>query len=168
MIEQLAIQPTDIALFLVSFAACVYCIILSRRLKTLQDTRDGLGATIMAMNKSVAAVSSATRETRVQAGELTDRLAQMMTEADKSCQRLSALQASVEASEGNLGRKADAVKSEVTSEMKLILQRSREEMREMKQLLQELKAQKSRLSAADRDADFLFEDDIMPAAGGRR
>jgi signal transduction histidine kinase len=91
-----------------------------------------------------------------------------MTEADKSCQRLSALQASVEASEGNLGRKADAVKSEVTSEMKLILQRSREEMREMKQLLQELKAQKSRLSAADRDADFLFEDDIMPAAGGRR
>ncbi|GGB75709.1 DUF6468 domain-containing protein [Henriciella pelagia] len=168
MIEQLAIQPTDIALFLVSFAACVYCIILSRRLKTLQDTRDGLGATIMAMNKSVAAVSSATRETRVQAGELTDRLAQMMREADKSCQRLSALQASVEASEGNLGRKADAVKSEVTSEMKLILQRSREEMREMKQLLQELKAQKSRLSAADRDADFLFEDDIMPAAGGRR
>ena len=135
MIEQLAIQSTDIALFLVSFAACVYCIILSRRLKTLQDTRDGLGATIMAMNKSVAAVSSATRETRVQAGELTDRLAQMMTEADKSCQRLSALQASVEASEGNLGRKADAVKSEVTSEMKLILQRSREEMREMKQLL---------------------------------
>ncbi|WP_370235144.1 DUF6468 domain-containing protein [Henriciella sp.] len=132
MIEQLAIQPTDIALFLVSFAACVYCIILSRRLKTLQDTRDGLGATIMAMNKSVAAVSSATRETRVQAGELTDRLAQMMREADKSCQRLSALQASVEASEGNLGRKADAVKSEVTSEMKLILQRSREEMREMK------------------------------------
>ncbi len=168
MIEQLAIQPTDIALFLVSFAACVYCIILSRRLKTLQDTRDGLGATIMAMNKSVAAVSSATRETRVQAGELTDRLAQMMREADKSCQRLSALQASVEASEGNLGRKADAVKSEVTSEMKLILQRSREEMREMKQLLQELKAQKSRMSATDRDADFLFEDDIMPAAGGRR
>lgn len=168
MIEQLAIQPTDIALFLVSFAACVYCIILSRRLKTLQDTRDGLGATIMAMNKSVAAVSSATRETRVQAGELTDRLAQMMREADKSCQRLSALQASVEASEGNLGRKADAVKSEVTSEMKLILQRSREEMREMKQLLQALKAQKSRMSAADRDADFLFEDDIMPAAGGRR
>lgn len=168
MIEQLAIQPTDIALFLVSFAACVYCIILSRRLKTLQDTRDGLGATIMAMNKSVAAVSSATRETRVQAGELTDRLAQMMREADKSCQRLSALQASVEASEGNLGRKADAVKSEVASELKLILQRSRQEMREMKQLLQELKAQKSRLSAADRDADFLFEDDIMPAAGGRR
>lgn len=168
MIEQLAIQPTDIALFLVSFAACVYCIILSRRLKTLQDTRDGLGATIMAMNKSVAAVSSATRETRVQAGELTDRLAQVMREADKSCQRLSALQASVEASEGNLGRKADAVKSEVASEMKLLLQRSREEMREMKQLLQELKAQKSRMSAADRDADFLFEDDIMPAAGGRR
>ena len=43
--DQLPIQPTDIAIFLVSFAACVYCFILSRRLKALQDTRDGLGAT---------------------------------------------------------------------------------------------------------------------------
>ena len=68
------IQPIDIALFLVSLAACIYCVQLSRRLKSLQDTRDGLGATIMAMNKSVSAVSSATQETRNQAGELASRL----------------------------------------------------------------------------------------------
>ncbi|MEM5518868.1 DUF6468 domain-containing protein [Henriciella sp. AS95] len=168
MIEQLAIQPTDIALFLVSFAACAYCIILSRRLKALQNTRDGLGATIMAMNKSVAAVSSATRETRAQAGELSERLTQIMHDAEKSCERLSKLQASIDASGGTLGRQADAVKAEVTSELKMLLQRSRAEMREMKQLLQDIKIQKSRLSASERDAEFLFEDDIMPASGGRR
>ena len=82
------IQPIDIALFLVSLAACIYCVQLSRRLKSLQDTRDGLGATIMAMNKSVSAVSSATQETRNQAGELASRLSQLMKEADQTCERL--------------------------------------------------------------------------------
>ena len=56
------IQATDIAIILVSFAACVYCFVLNRRLKALQDTRDGLGATIMAMSKSIAAMSNSTKE----------------------------------------------------------------------------------------------------------
>lgn len=171
MIETLAIQPTDVALFLVSFAACVYCIVLSRRLKTLQDTRDGLGATIMAMNKSVAAVSSATHETRAQAGELAGRLAQATQEAEKTCKRLAELQASLENSEADLGRKAQAANAEIKSEMVEILQRARHESQQMKQLLQEMKSQSSRVTSSTRlvrDADFLFEDDVIAAAGGRR
>lgn len=171
MIETLAIQPTDVALFLVSFAACVYCIVLSRRLKTLQDTRDGLGATIMAMNKSVAAVSSATHETRAQAGELAGRLTQATQDAEKTCKRLAELQASLEQSEADLGRKAQAANAEIKSEMVEILQRARQESQQMKQLLQEIKSQSSRAASSTRlvrDADFLFEDDVISAAGGRR
>lgn len=171
MIETLSIQPTDIALFLVSFAACIYCIVLSRRLKALQNTRDGLGATIMAMNKSVAAVSSATHETRAQAGELAGRLAQATQDAEKTCLRLAELQTSLAQSETDLGRKAKAANAEIKSEMVEILQRARQESQQMKQLLQELRAEKSRVPAngrPGRDPDFLFEDDVMPAAGGRR
>ena len=61
----MSIQPTDIAIFLVSFAACIYCFVLSKRLKALQNTKDGLGATITALSTSIAQMSSTTQDTRV-------------------------------------------------------------------------------------------------------
>lgn len=88
------IQATDIVIILVSFAACVYCFVLSRRLKALQDTKDGLGATIMAMTKSVAAMSSSTKETRSHVGEMAARLATQLEDARQTCIRLEELKAS--------------------------------------------------------------------------
>ena len=70
-------EPTDIAIVLVSFAACVYCFVLNRRLKALQNTKDGLGATIMAMSKSIAAMSNSTQETRSHVGEMAVRLSSL-------------------------------------------------------------------------------------------
>ncbi|MEE2922725.1 MAG: hypothetical protein VYC38_13255, partial [Pseudomonadota bacterium] len=82
-------EPSDIALFLVSFAACLYCALLSRRLKALQNTRNGLGASIRAMSESVAAVSSARHETQAQAGELMTRLSAVMKEAEATGKKLT-------------------------------------------------------------------------------
>ena len=73
------LDPSDIALFLVSFAACLYCALLSRRLKALQNTKDGLGASIRAMSESVAAVSSARHEAKAQSGEIAVRLTAILT-----------------------------------------------------------------------------------------
>lgn len=157
--DMLAIQPTDIAIFLVSFAACVYCIVLSRRLKALQDTRDGLGATIVALSKSVSAVSSATNDTRAQAGELASRLSQLMQDADAMCDKLSDLTESMEASHAKASRHAHAAKSELTVSMADILNQSKERSVEMKNLLAEMKAHNGRIRSAVRDTDFLFEDD---------
>lgn len=82
------IQPADIAIFLISFAACAYCIVLSRRLKALQNTKDGLGATIMALSNSIAAMSSTTKETGTYAGELATRLARLMKDAEATCGKI--------------------------------------------------------------------------------
>ena len=64
------LDPSEIAPFLDSFAACLYCALLSRRLKALQNTKDGLGASIRAMSESVAAVSSAKHEAQAQSGDM--------------------------------------------------------------------------------------------------
>ncbi|WP_018148363.1 DUF6468 domain-containing protein [Henriciella marina] len=144
------IQPIDIALFLVSLAACIYCVQLSRRLKSLQDTRDGLGATIMAMTKSVSAVSSATQETRNQAGELASRLSKLMKEADATCERLEDLIQRLEAGARMDSRSPSApelVHSEATADGSL------------EQLIEEMRARQDRLRNAARSGDFLFEDD---------
>jgi len=82
------ISPFDIAIILISSVACMYCIVLSRRLKALQNTRNGLGATIKALSDSISAVSSTTDEARFHAGENAARLARLIEEAKLSCARI--------------------------------------------------------------------------------
>ena len=85
------ISPFDIAIILISSVACLYCIVLSRRLKALQNTRNGLGATIKALSDSISAVSATTDETRYHAGELAARLARLIEESKLSCARVEDL-----------------------------------------------------------------------------
>ncbi|NQY32867.1 MAG: hypothetical protein HRT56_06820 [Coraliomargarita sp.] len=85
------ISPFDIAIILISSVACIYCIVLSRRLRALQNTRNGLGATIKALSDSISAVSATTDETRFHAGELAARLARLIEEAKQSCDRVKDL-----------------------------------------------------------------------------
>lgn len=82
------ISPFDIAIILISSVACLYCIVLSRRLKALHNTRNGLGATIKALSDSISAVSATTDETRLHAGELAARLARLIEEAKLACARV--------------------------------------------------------------------------------
>ena len=82
------VSPFDIAIILISSVACLYCIVLSRRLKALQNTRNGLGATIKALSDSISAVSATTDETRYHAGELAARLARLIEEAKLSCAQI--------------------------------------------------------------------------------
>ncbi|NQY13079.1 MAG: hypothetical protein HRT81_04360 [Henriciella sp.] len=82
------ISPFDIAIILISSVACMYCIVLSRRLKALQNTRNGLGATIKALSDSISAVSSTTDEARFHAGENAARLVRLIEEAKLSCARI--------------------------------------------------------------------------------
>ena len=85
------ISPFDIAIILISSVACLYCIVLSRRLKALQNTRNGLGATIKALSDSISAVSATTDETRYHAGELATRLAHLIEDARLSSTRVEDL-----------------------------------------------------------------------------
>ena len=85
------VSPFDIAIILISSIACIYCMVLSRRLRALQNTRNGLGATIKALSDSISAVSATTDETRYHAGELATRLAHLIEEAKTSCARVEGL-----------------------------------------------------------------------------
>jgi uncharacterized protein YoxC len=91
------IQATDVALFLVSFAACIYCIVLSRRLRVLQNTKNGLGATIMALSDSIATMSAATQETRLHASDLATRLTDLMQDAQKASLKIDSMTRDMEA-----------------------------------------------------------------------
>jgi regulator of replication initiation timing len=132
-------EPTDIAIVLVSFAACVYCFVLNRRLKALQNTKDGLGATIMAMSKSISAMSSSTQETRSHVGEMAIRLSSLIEEANKTCLRMEALQLTLEGTQQNAVDQVTATQTELGIMMRIILDQSKTRIMEMTTLMQRLR-----------------------------
>ncbi len=136
----MTIQPTDIAIFLVSFAACIYCIVLSRRLKALQNTKDGLGATIMALSQSISAMSTTTKDTRLQAGEIASRLAQLMAESGAMCTRLEVLTETIRTTHDGAIQQVNAAQMELSTMMRDILDQSRDRVLEMSTLIRQMRA----------------------------
>ena len=131
----MSVQPSDIAIFLVSFAACAYCIVLSRRLKTLQNTKDGLGATIMALSQSTSAISSTTKEARMQAEEAACRLAQLLSESNQMCNQLELLTQDMKTTHLNMTQQINNTQIELSTTMRGILDQSRNRMMDMSALI---------------------------------
>ena len=143
----MTIEATDIAIILVSTAACAYCFVLSRRLKALQNTKDGLGATIMAMSKSIAAMSSSTKETRSQVGEMAAQLATQLEDAKQTCTRLEQLKAELENTQKETVDQVTASQAELSTMLRIILDQSKTRVMEINSAMNQLRE----LTEADED-----------------
>lgn len=133
------IQLTDIAIFLVSSAACIYCILLSRRLRALQDTKDGLGATITALSSSVSAMSAATHDTRTRVESMATRLALLIAEGEKMCSRLESTIMTMEATQTGAANQVHAAQTELNVMMRDVLDQSRARILEMTALMRQMR-----------------------------
>jgi len=143
----MSIQPTDIAIFLVSFAACVYCIVLSRRLKALQNTKDGLGATITALSTSISQMSSTTQDTRVRVESMATRLAHLISEAEKTCQKLEATIASVDTAKASATDEVHNAQMDLYVMMRTVLDQSKERVAAMTGLMRQMRVLSDEVAA---------------------
>jgi len=152
-------EITDIVIILVSFAACGYCFVLNRRLKALQNTKDGLGATIVAMTKSISVMSASTHETRLQVGDMVTRLSKMLDEATVACRRMEELKLALETSGKDSIDQAKSTQTELNMMMRIVLDQSKNRANEMMTLMQQArdlmgpKPMVPPSSAVDRPAD---------------
>lgn len=135
----MSIQPTDIAIFLVSFAACIYCFVLSKRLKALQNTKDGLGATITALSSSIAQMSSTTQDTRVRVESMATRLAHLISEAEATCRKLEETLAAVEQSKASATDEVHTAQMDLYVMMRTVLDQSKERVAEMTGLMRQMR-----------------------------
>lgn len=142
----MSVQPTDIAIFLVSFAACVYCFVLSKRLKALQNTKDGLGATITALSTSIAQMSSTTQDTRVRVESMATRLAHLIAEADKTCQKLEATIASVDTAKASATDEVQTAQMDLYMMMRTVLDQSKERIGEMTGIMRQMRTMADEVS----------------------
>ncbi len=133
------VQATDIALFLISFAACVYCIVLSRRLRVLQNTKDGLGATIMALSDSIATMSATTQETRLHANDLANRLTGVMQEATRTCRQIDEMTRDLDIRQANRLAEARAAGDELGARVNGLLEDSAARIEELDMLTRQVR-----------------------------
>lgn len=133
------VSPFDIAIILISAVACIYCMVLSRRLRALQNTRNGLGATIKALSDSISAVSATTDETRYHAGELATRLAHLIDEARVACDRIENLTDDMKKTEARSSERFDEVQKQASGTMQEALDLSNDRLREISDLMTRLK-----------------------------
>jgi len=135
----MSIQPTDIAIFLVSFAACIYCIVLSKRLKALQNTKDGLGATITALSTSIAQMSSTTQDTRMRVESMATRLAHLIAQAETTCKKLEETIASVDLAKASATDEVHTAQMDLFVMMRTVLDQSKERVAEMTGLMRQMR-----------------------------
>lgn len=156
------VSPFDIAIILISSVACIYCMVLSRRLRALQNTRNGLGATIKALSDSISAVSSTTDETRYHAGELATRLAHLIEEAKIACKRVEDLTHELNHAPPPVAQPVQpappaAPSQDTADEMREALALSNARLREITDLMHRMKHM-SEESAATAQRDMYAED----------
>ncbi len=148
------IPVTDIVIIMVCLAACGYCALLNRRLKALQNTKDGLGATIVALSKSVSTMTNITGETRRQAGELAERLATLLADADSMCARVSTLNQQMSETHTDVSARMTGMHEELEGSMRELLGESKERIIEMTALLRQMQIlmQSSAIDSAKAEA----------------
>ena len=144
----MSIQPTDIAIFLVSFAACIYCFVLSKRLKALQNTKDGLGATITALSTSIAQMSSTTQDTRVRVESMATRLAHLISEAEATCRKLEETIASVDLAKASATDEVHTAQMDLFVMMRTVLDQSKERVAEMTGLMRQMRTMSDEAASA--------------------
>lgn len=84
-------------LLLVSGAACIYCFVLAKRLKRLNDTKDGIGASIVEMSAALSQTQQTLRLARQASVEGIDKLTVLIEDAEKKIPELDELMNAIEA-----------------------------------------------------------------------
>lgn len=133
------IQLTDISLFAVSFTACIYCFVLSRRLKTLQNTKDGLGATIVAFSQSISDMSSSTKETNLRAKQIAQNLTTAIHAADASAIKIAALLEALDAKETHLTHNIAQATQDLDADLQCVVEEAKLYAHEISALLKQIK-----------------------------
>lgn len=150
--EQMTIQPTDIALVVISLVACFYCVLLGRKLKALQNTKDGLGATIAAFTKATSEISAATQLSCQQASQQATKLFGLITEANETCTKLTTLAHETEARLGKVATESEATSKAIEAHLDEILKDAKAQNDELTALSDQMRVLSSQTTDAIRDA----------------
>ena len=112
----------DIILILVSGSACLYCWLLNRRLKALQDLKKGLGASIVTLSTALSKTTVAAQEARMSASSSVEKLNSLLEDVEKSIPRIDAMLESLDRGTRRAAKETRAMQTELVDTLKPLLQ----------------------------------------------
>lgn len=80
----------DVILMIISGLACLYCVILNRRVKSLSNMKSGLGASIVSLTDAIRQTQNAAKDTEVTTLKAIHSLQNLMDEAESTISKLEA------------------------------------------------------------------------------
>jgi len=94
---------SDMVLILISGLACLYCAILSRRLKNLNNLKTGVGASIISLTQAIEDTHKAAQEAQNSTLQTVQTLRHLLDKAESAAPRIEALIAELEHSSDKAG-----------------------------------------------------------------
>ena len=81
----------DMVLIFISGMACLYCAILSRRLKKLNDLKTGVGASILSLTKAIEDTHKAAHEAQTSTLHIVETLRHLLKKSESAAPKIEAL-----------------------------------------------------------------------------
>ncbi len=129
----------DAILLLVSGAAGLYCFILSRRLRALQDMKTGLGASIISMTTAISQLKAASEESKFQTSAVSTQLKILLKDAEKKISHMQKLNKTLKETATETKDEVNKVQNELSTSMHHLLLQSHEQIEELTSLMKQLR-----------------------------
>lgn len=97
----------DVILMVISGLACLYCVILNRRVKGLSNMKSGLGASIVTLTEAIRQTQNAAKDTEVTTLKAIHSLQNLMDEAESTISKLEARKIDLDRQVGRAAKLAD-------------------------------------------------------------
>ena len=81
----------DMVLIFISGMACLYCALLSRRLKNLNNLKSGVGASILSLTRAIEDTHKAAREAQTSTVQTVETLRHLLEKSESAAPKIEAL-----------------------------------------------------------------------------
>lgn len=137
----------DILLILVSGFTCLYCGILSRRLKKLQSLDSGLGASILSLTQAVSKTNSAALEARKSTEVSVKMLQGLLLDVEDAIPQIEARLESLYGAKKSAETKSALLQKIIKTEIDPALQSAQQSSRSLLQIVRAVKIFEGRANA---------------------
>ncbi|MCI5047438.1 MAG: hypothetical protein MRY59_08035 [Aquisalinus sp.] len=145
ILSSLTAHIFDIILILVSGSACLYCWLLNRRLKALQDTRKGIGASIVGLSTALSKTTIAAQEARHSTAQSVEHLHKLLEDADACIPKIEMMLENLEISARRTRNEIDASQQQATASISPLLSEAKERATTLSVIVAEIDAYSRRI-----------------------
>lgn len=149
----------DIILMIISGLACLYCVILNRRVKSLSNMKSGLGASIVSLTDAIRQTQNAAKDTEVTTLKAIHSLQNLMDEAESTISKLEARKIDLDRQVSRAAKLAD-LQSQLVQRIEVDLPKA---ISSADKTLAHLKTAVTDVQELDRNSPYALTSKTIPA-----